>query len=336
MLTDLWLIAQLLLQVCSLFLLAYAVVYAANILRYWQPSIADEKQLLLERKNYLVGVLSQLVLFFQFIGLIFFIFTLNTHLPTLIKGAMCASGVLQANSFGLPLLYEKTGGIFLYIIFLVYQYLDNTEPSYPLTPKKYWWLLPSFVLLVTDFTLQILFYTNIEPNRIVTCCSLDFITGDKNNSLLIGNQDDTKIKIGIWLVVALLLVFQIIQQKSQDITKKQTLKASLQLLTSIAYIILSIDLLKNFFVKYIYGLPSHACLHDLFLSHYNSIGFLLFGAYYALLICIIFTFILKIETKNLAITHQSLYKKLNLIYFMSLIITVFVPLLYWWQWKGEL
>jgi hypothetical protein len=332
MLTDLWLIAQLLLQTCSIFLLGYSTFYALKIVRKWQVNTINETQLLLEKQNYLVGTLAQIVLFFQLLGLVFFIFTANIHLPSLIKGAMCASGVLASNEFGKPLLYIKLFSIIIYLVFMIYEQLDNAEPAYPLTPKKYYWLFPSFLLLLADFVLQINFYININPDRIVTCCSLNFIASNNTNTLLFfGNQVFTKISLVIFVIlfVILNLLLFVLKQKNKKINYIQFLIGAL-------YIGFAIATLQEFFVKYIYGIPTHNCLYDLFLPHYYSIGFLLFGLYYLIFVGLLFKIIL-VSQQNLLITnYQIKLKSINLLIFVALLLSFIIPVCFWLLWEGNL
>jgi hypothetical protein len=352
MLTDIWLIAQLLVQLCSLFLLGYACLRAIEILRKWNSNYTDEIQLSLEQKNYLVGVLSQVILFFQLLGLVFFVFTLNIHLPNLVKGAMCANGVLTANEFGSPLLYLKISSIFVYTTFLCYQYLDNQTPYYLLTPKKYWWLLPSFAFLLADFILQILFYTHIIPNRIVTCCSLNFTSTQTTNNLLVNSLSFTNTSIFLWLFCGILLLFLLLlpfykHKKLQSQTiQSQVIFGSKKynwfvLGIAILYVFLAIWLLENFFVKYIYGIPTHACLHDLFLPHYKSIGFLFFGCYYIILVGASWLLINKNQlTKipSLSKTNHTkvITPKITMIVSIALVLSIVIPLFYWLSWRGEM
>lgn len=353
MLTDLWLIAQLLLQICSLFLLSYACVYAIIIVRKWRIDEVDETQLLLERQSYLVGTLAQVVLFFQLLGLIFFVFTTNSHLPTLIKGAMCAAGVLEANEFGTPLLYLKISSIFIYITFLIYQYLDNLEPAYPLTPKKYFWLFPSFVLLLADFFLQISFYYHINPDKIVACCSLSFVGESSKANIFIENQQLTYITLTIWIILFVIHVAYLVAVAAgfspQAYVKNDILRTKVrsynniysniyfEICVGVCYIGFSIWTLQHFFVKYIYGIPTHACLHDLFLGHYYGIGFLLFGIYYGIAMALIFKLVLKKQQQNLVYgNYQNKIKFANKLIMVFLWLSLLIPCWFWFKWNGNL
>jgi hypothetical protein len=328
MFSDIWLLAQLLLQVCSLFLLVYATVFGLQLVWKWQAEKADETQLYLEHKNYLLGAITQLVLIFQLLGLAFFMLTTNIHLPSLIKGAMCASGVLAANEYGFPLLYTKTGSVFVYILFLILQYLDNQEPAYPLTPQKYIFLFPSVLLLASDFVLQILFYAHINPDRIVTCCSLTFITETQDHTTIFAAENLIKPFLAFFVllfVVNLVLIFS-----------KQAKKVIYQLFATFFYVALAIFCLKYFFVKYIYGLPTHSCLFDLFLPTYYGLGFVIFASYYILLAAILFKIMLYWNRKQLQNLHASSLQTANVVIWVALLASFLIPVGYWFFWEGNL
>jgi len=151
MFADHWIIAQLIGQACSIFLLAIASWISLNIIRKWEPVSATELQIKLERQTYLISSLVRYVLFFQIISLFVFLFTVNNHLPGLIRGAMCASGTLTVNTYGYPLLFIKIFAIPLYATYLFMDHLDQSEAEYPLTPHKFWFVIPIFIMYISDF-----------------------------------------------------------------------------------------------------------------------------------------------------------------------------------------
>ncbi len=365
MLLDLWLLSQLLLQICCLFLLAYAVKNGFAIVKNWQPAVADEKQLLLEHKNYLIGAISQLVLVFQVLGLVFFMLTTNSHLPPLLKGAMCANGVLAANEYGFPLLYVKMGSILVYFLFLSCNYLDQQEPAYPLTPQKYWFLFPSFFLLCADTALQVLFYANLNPDRIVTCCSLTFLGEKTTLANLTESHEFTTVVVGVFVGSFVLLnvlglvnsqyfgskYFPSFKNLESVLIRLNSARASspcgvggsskpqsiyFQAFIVILYVSSGVFALKHSFVKYIYGLPTHQCLFDTFLPNYNSIGFIIFAAYYGLVGGWLFKMVWVAYKKHLQIVHSYNPTYLEIFLFVCLWLSFGLPVGYWWAWEGSL
>ncbi|MBN1408777.1 MAG: hypothetical protein JW956_13350 [Calditrichaceae bacterium] len=118
MFADHWIIAQLISKICSILLLLTALSTSIRIMCNWKPDSGSELQIQLERQTYLASTIIRYVLIFQIVSLIVFIFTVNNHLPGLIRGAMCASGTLTVNAYGYPLLYIKLFAIPFYAVYL--------------------------------------------------------------------------------------------------------------------------------------------------------------------------------------------------------------------------
>lgn len=327
MLTDYWVISLLLGQLCSLTLLTGAVLLSNQMIRKWSAGSFDELQLQLERRSYLVGSIVHFVLIFQIASLFMFLHVANHHLTEVIKGAMCADGALGVNSFGENLLYLKMGAVLVYIVYLFLNYLDNSEPAYPLTPLKYWLIYPIFGLIALDLVWMVLFFYNIEPDVIATCCSVKFVaSGAEGYFSLFASRFTTG-----WLVLfgvsgsALLLLLFFFQRFSW-----------LKLLTGGVFITSAIFSLKYFFVKYIYGLPSHNCLYDIFWAKYYFVGYIFFGGYYTLAASLICLVLLQLFKARLGDLHPQLAQKLHWISFWVTLILIALPLAFWWHWDGNL
>lgn len=322
MLTDHWVIAQLLSQLCSVSLLFGVSFFSVEITKKWNVLVSDEIQLLLERKSYLVGSVLQIVLFFQVLSLMMFLVTVNEHLPTLVKGAMCATGVLETNLYGMPLLYLKSIAIFVYFSFLILNYLDNSEPNYPLTPLKYYLVIPAFLLLLVDFVAMLAYFYAIDPDIISNCCSVQFVAQADNAATFLSSGDYIE-----EVIAAFVLLFAVLLL---------TFKKPFAFFIAILYVFTAIYSLKYFFVKYIYGLPSHNCLFDIFFHNNYYIGYLIYGSYYVLLGTFLFSLLKNVFKGRLKTQHQSLQKQLNHTALIALLVSFLVPVLYWFFWEGSL
>jgi len=260
MLTDHWIIAQLLAQVCAWVLLLKVGVGAIKQIKHWQAEQRTSMQLSLERETYLIGSISQLVLGFQFISLILFLATVNLHLPGMLKGAMCATGVLGMNDLGYPILALKGLSVLVYGVFLTLNYLDEREPGFVLTPHKFYWIFPSIALLSTDLALSITYFSQLSPDIIATCCSVVFgqqkLSGFFNKGLY--GYTPWPLLLSFYGMGILALI-----------AWAKHWKPWLVFLFGGLFMALGIASLQGFFVKYSYGLPSHACLFDIFWRKYN-------------------------------------------------------------------
>lgn len=319
-------IALQLTQLCSLFLLAYSLPFSWQVLRFWNVDLATERQLSLERQNGVVGATLDLVLFFQFVILILFLQTANMHLPNLIRGAMCATGTLGANAYGYPALYAKIGLSFLYATYLFLNRLENTSPSYSLTPAKYYWIFFIFVGLLIDFGLTHLYFININPELISNCCSVSFLVENSTAESFVGTNEN----VLIYLIVAF----------SSFLLGFGTLfffkNRFLLLFSSLIYAVSGILSLKYFFVKYIYGLPSHLCLFDLFLPQEYFIGYPIIGSGFVAVLGVWFVFLYRTYQHLLAQNALFLAQKAEKISFFFWFLSAFIPSLYWFFWEGNL
>jgi hypothetical protein len=332
MLADYWVIAILLIQICALSLLTSALRHSTMMLYQWNPQNYDSRQLSLERENYLISAIIQGVLWLQIAGLFLFLQTVNTHLPGIIKGAMCATGALGVNDYGYGLLWLKISSLFVYVIYLTLNFLDNQQPDYPLTPQKYWLIFPVFGLVCLDLIGLIQYFRHIRPDIIATCCSVDFQAIDPlhyQNPNSLYSVSNALILFGGLFGVILLLYFFRITRRNRWISL-----AFLGLLG--LYVGVAIFTLKYFFVKYIYGLPSHLCLFDIFWAKYYYIGFALFGTYLGILLTGLAQAIVLFFRHRL--THYPILfmHRLHIIQGVCLVVSGVLPFLYWFLWRGAL
>jgi hypothetical protein len=324
MFTDYWVIAQLLAQVSAFVLLLYGSIFALRSLRYWVSESDTSLQIDLERQNYLMSTIMQVGLWFQILALLMFLHIVNDHLPPLVKGAMCATGTLGVNSWGYPLLYLKALSILVYAIYLFINHLDNQEPAYPLTPYKYVWLFPALLLAIIDIYMLSQYFTNIKPDLIATCCSVDF-TAENRTFYGIVIQEGRQVIFAVWIVsFCLLLVGNFINAWSKSI-----LLACLSIVLAGIYTTSSIYTLKYEFVQYIYGLPSHLCLFDIFWGKYYAVGYILFGAYYSIILSALGFLVVRASLPRLHHSPTLLLKKLHFILFLGLMISFGLPFVYW-------
>ena len=324
MFADHWIIAQLIGQACSIFLLAIASWISLNIIRKWEPVSATELQIKLERQTYLISSLVRYVLFFQIISLFVFLFTVNNHLPGLIRGAMCASGTLTVNTYGYPLLFIKIFAIPLYATYLFMDHLDQSEAEYPLTPHKFWFVIPIFIMYISDFIITMFYFKNIDLQVIATCCSTSITASLGWNESIFSNGQWIEVTLILFYAIALFLIFSFIAIQKYPI---------INLIFSILFIPLSVYTLKYHFVKFIYELPSHNCLFDIFWAQYFYIGYLLFGSLLILMICTFFLTIYPFIKKKLKKNHNQLIMQFRYTALFCTFLFVMINSVYWLYWR---
>ena len=272
MITDLWVIVQIIGDAFVLVFSFYAVWLGVRIARKWNIQSASEEQLWLERKSHLVSTVMNYVFGFQLISLLLFVVTVNDHFPQLIKGAMCGTGSLNANAYGWPTLYLKITGFFVYGLWLMINTLDQKVPEFPLTRLKFYLLLPIIPFVVSQVVIELLYFIHINPNIITTCCSITFSDNPLAETTMSGSRHEMAWVLGFYLLTGiLLLLFFLLQTKHNFRIGNYVFS----LLTAL-FFFLALKTLILHFSKYIYGMPSHHCPFDMLWGHYYYVGYLLY------------------------------------------------------------
>lgn len=143
--------------------------FAVSILRRWDLSSASPGQLELERRTYLIATLAGWALAASMLSLLLFVYTAE-DLSSQLTGAMCATGVLNANAFGWPVLALKILIVLGAGAWLTLNAVDNASPEYLLVRQKYRLLLGLVPLALLDAVLQVRFFAALDPEVITSCC----------------------------------------------------------------------------------------------------------------------------------------------------------------------
>jgi hypothetical protein len=146
-----------------------AALFAARLLRRWDPASGATTQIALERRTYLVASGVALVLAIQIAALLLFIYNAE-RMSVLFTGAMCATGTLNVNAYGFPTLLLKLLGFFLAVAWLALNQADNLGRDYPLIRRKYALLLGIAPVFAAEAVLQALYFTRLDPEVITSCC----------------------------------------------------------------------------------------------------------------------------------------------------------------------
>lgn len=150
-------------------MLAGAGGFAVRLLRHWDPASGSERQIALERRTYLISTLVGLSLLLGLPGLALFVHNADAMAP-FFTGAMCAVGSLKANAWGMPALSTMLAGFFLAAAWLVLNHLDSLGWDTPLIRGKYRLLLVLAPLAAMQAGFLWLYYLNLNPEIITSCC----------------------------------------------------------------------------------------------------------------------------------------------------------------------
>ncbi len=296
------------------FLVLYASVFGAQILRRWDLRSGSEVQLGLERKTYLISTLLAFVFTAELLSLFLFVFTAD-RLHTFFVGAMCAAGTLHVNGFGYPALLLKLLNFVLAGTWLILNAADIRGYDYPLTKKKYGLLLALTPLILAETVLQTAFFLKMKPDITTSCCGSLFGSSGTSVAADLASLPAPAMKavFGLSLLLTLLAgVYFLLQGRGGF------LLAAL----SGANLILSLLAILSFMSIYFYELPSHHCPFCIVQKSYGFIGYPIYLAVLGGAICGLGVGLLNPFRKvaSLAAVIPPLQRKLALAAIISLLV----------------
>jgi hypothetical protein len=245
---------------------------AIRVLRFWNPDSDSNLQIRLENETWLASTLVAYGLSFQIITLILFVLAAD-HFCQVIVGAMCATGALLANSWGIPTLLVKLGGVFLYGHWLVLHRLDISAEDYPLVKTKYRYLLFLAPLLLVDNLLQILYIADLRPDIITSCCAVVFGEGSADTGNLLNSLDQP--------VLLVIFYAMVIGLTATGVPLMKNFRRRLGVLHALLWFVffgLALVAITTVFSSYIYALPFHNCPFCILKPEYHSIGFAIYAS----------------------------------------------------------
>jgi hypothetical protein len=273
------------LSLCSLVVLVLGAVAgktAVRVLRFWEPGSDSNRQIRLENEIWLSSTLVAYGLGFQIVTLILFVLAADEFCQ-IIVGAMCATGALLANPYGMPALLIKLFGVFFYGFWILLHQLDIRSEHYPLVRIKYLALLLLLPMLALDATLQTLYIAGIKPDIITSCCAVVFAEAGPDSGNLIGIVPQGTMLaayyggilglalIGAWLVKG----------------GRHPFLTGLYSLGWAAFLFLALLAITAVISCYIYALPNHRCPFCIIKPEYYYIGLAIYttligGAFFGL------------------------------------------------------
>jgi hypothetical protein len=250
------------------FLVLYASVYGAVILRKWNIASGSSLQLDLERRTYLISTILSYVFAFQLLSLFLFVYTADNLCP-LFVGAMCAAGTLNVNGFGYPVLLLKILNFLLAGQWLIMNAADNRAEDYPLIRKKYALLLVITPLLVAETVLLVLYLQGLNPDVITSCCGSLFSSSSRGVAADLASLPPKPLAAAFAAVVLLAAAAGAVFARTG---RGGLLVASSSLLAFLA----GVASLISFVGPYAYELPTHHCPFCVLQRDYHYIGYLLY------------------------------------------------------------
>jgi len=252
------------------FMILYSAWYGIRILLKWDISSGSDFQLALERRTYLISTILTYIFVFELLSFFLYIYTVD-QLHTLFVGAMCAAGALKVNGYGYPALIFKIVNFMAAGLWLIMNYADNRAYDYPLTKKKYLFLLIITPLILAEVVLQTRYFLLLRPDIITSCCGRLFSPG---SGTLAG---DIATLPPVPMAVAYYLSLGTNMTAGFYFYWKNRCGYLFGGLSTVHFII-SITAILSFISPYFYELPTHHCPFCVLQSEYGYVGYILYGA----------------------------------------------------------
>jgi hypothetical protein len=250
-----------------LVMMVYAGWIGARVLKSWDFESSSAEQLALERKTYLASTLARAALAFQIASGLLFLFTVD-DVHDLFVGAMCATGSLNANPIGWTALAVKVVVLIVSPIWIVFDRLDRRAGDFPITKAKFTALLLLVPLMAADVTLQVLYFTGLDPEIITSCCGALFSESGSTLASEMASLPVRPMLVAFYATAALFLGTGL----ACFLSRSRLLR---YLLAGLSLLILVVSLVSivSFLSLYVYELPTHHCPFDMLQSQYSFIGY---------------------------------------------------------------
>jgi hypothetical protein len=271
MFLSLWSLALTFCGLIALFLIAVAARTAFRVLRFWDPASDDALQISLESETWLASTLVVYGLALQILTLLLFILAAD-QFSQVIAGAMCATGSLMSNPFGMATLYFKLAGVFLYGFWLLLHQLDIRVETYPLVRLKFAYLLALLPFLLADVLLQTLYLAGLKPDIITSCCSVVFAQAGPESGNLMGIPPRGLMLAGYYGGILALALVGVMLLKNVGGKAWRRLLTAVYSLGWVTFFFLALAVITSIISCYIYALPNHRCPFCIIKPEYNYIG----------------------------------------------------------------
>ncbi len=269
---------QLMVSAICTMMICMASGFAVQSIRHWDIQSGSEKQLIFERRTYLISTLLGFCFVVELFLFLLFIQTCES-ISNQFVGAMCATGVLNTSAYGWPVLFLKIFIFFGSAVWLLVNHVDNKGYDYPLIKIKYSLLLVLLPLMIFETIHLFLFFSGLKPDLIVSCCgSLFSKTATGFAADVSGIEPKTAaLALGGSGIVFFITGIVYLYTSRTKTCRANTTGISLFFGTlSVVTFGIALAAVVSLISLYVYEHPHHHCPFCMLKSGYNFVGYFLY------------------------------------------------------------
>ncbi len=252
----------------SMLALGWAALFAVRVLLRWDPASGHAEQIAMERRTHLVSTVVRLVVLAQLAALVLFVHNAD-RMAVLFTGAMCALGTINVNSWGMPAFLTQVGVFFLAVLWLVIDAADQAERDYPWTRLKHALLLLLAPAIIAAGVFQWLYFLNLDPNVITSCCSKLFTPEGAGVQADLAAADPRASLVALFGGLGLLGALAAWALRARA-------GAAIFGLAGAGFFVVAIVAIISVVSPYIYEAPTHHCPFCILKPQYGFIGYALY------------------------------------------------------------
>ena len=257
-------LALLILDALFLFFGIVAFLLSIKIFLKWDMDASTQEQYSLEKQSYLSATIIKYIFAIKLPLFLFFVFTLD-KISTLLTGAMCGAGVVDATDYGAYLLMLKLLNLYLFGFWLTIHYLDIKSPDLPYTRVKFEFFIVAFLFLLVEIVLEGVMFGSIDIDKMVSCCGTLYSSSSNSAMAGIFSIDREVLLTLFYGNFVLMALFYWMRW------------GYLYAVANLSFVIVALMSLIEFFGTYIYELPTHHCPFCFLQSDYYYVGYLLYS-----------------------------------------------------------
>lgn len=249
-------------------LMLTAAGFGLRVIRHWDIESGSERQLALERSTYLISTLVAWCFTAELIALLLFVYNAE-QMSTQFVGAMCATGVLNADPRGWTTLFLKIAVFFAGAVWLMLNRIDNQAPDYPLIRVKYCLLLALAPLVALEAATQLRFFLGLDPDVITSCCGALFTPEGNGVAASVSAIDPVLSLAALYLSGLALVAMGLVYRWRRRGAAAVSLLTALAFPTALVAVVSCVAL-------YVYEHPHHHCPFCILKQGHGFIGYWLY------------------------------------------------------------